>query len=195
MAKNRIISLCLLWAFLALPVYSVADNDGYCVRATAASFVGVREKGGNNQGFGDKELQKMMAAVGWRPGYAWCAFFVRAILDECGIPNNITGWSPSAYNKNDVIFTDGKFYRLFKDGDVLVATFTYSNFKGKRFKGIGHTGIVDRIGEHSIRTIEGNTNEQGMRDSRSRDGVYVKIRPLSKNTHITRWKKASGFRS
>jgi hypothetical protein len=178
-----------------LPVYSVADNDGYCVRATAASFVGVREKGGNNQAFGDKELQKMMAAVGWKPGYAWCAFFVRAILDECGIENNITGWSPSAYNRKDVIYTDGRFYQSFRDGDVLVATYTYQNFRKSRYKGIGHTGIVDRVGEHSIRVIEGNTNEQGMRDSRSRDGVYVKIRPLSKNTHITRWKRSVKFRT
>ena len=173
----------------------MADNDGYCVRATAASFVGVREKGGNNQAFGDKELQKMMYNVGWRPGYAWCAFFVRAILDECGIQNTITGWSPSAYNRKDVIYTDGRFYKSFRDGDVLVATYTYSNFKKSRYKGIGHTGIVDRIGEHSIRAIEGNTNEQGMRDSRSRDGVYVKIRPLSKNTHITRWKRSVKFRT
>lgn len=195
MAKNYIVHLCLLWIALSIPVYTVADNDGYCVRATAASFVGVREKGGNNQGFGDKELQGMMAAVGWKPGYAWCAFFVRAILDECGIENTITGWSPSAYNRKDVIYTDGRFYQSFRDGDVLVATYTYSNFKKSRYKGIGHTGIVDRIGEHSIRAIEGNTNEQGMRDSRSRDGVYVKIRPLSKNTHITRWKKSVKFRT
>ena len=194
MAKNRFIPCCLLWIILILPSNLVADNDGYCVRATAASFVGVREKGGNNQGFNDRDLQKMMADVGWKPGYAWCAFFVRAILDECGVQNSITGWSPSAYNKNDVVFTDGRFYQSFKEGDVLVATFTYSNFKRSRFKGIGHTGIIDRIGEYSIRTIEGNTNEQGMRDSRSRDGVYVKIRPLSKNTHITRWKKSSRFR-
>jgi hypothetical protein len=172
----------------------VADNDGYCVRATAASFVGVREKGGNNQGFNDRDLQKMMAAVGWKPGYPWCAFFVRAILDDCNIPNTITGWSPSAYNTKDVIFTDGRFYQSFRDGDVLVATYTYSSFKKSRYKGIGHTGIVDRVGEYSVRVIEGNTNEQGMRDSRSRDGVYVKIRPLSKNTHITRWRKATGFR-
>ena len=194
MAKNRFIPCCLLWIILILPSNLVADNDGYCVRATAASFVGVREKGGNNQGFNDRDLQKMMADVGWKPGYAWCAFFVRAILDECGVQNSITGWSPSAYNKNDVVFTDGRFYQSFKEGDVLVATFTYQNFRKSRFKGIGHTGIVDRIGEYSIRTIEGNTNEQGMRDSRSRDGVYVKIRPLSKNTHITRWKKSSRFR-
>ena len=172
----------------------MADNDGYCVRATAASFVGVREKGGNNQGFGDKELQKMMAAVGWKPGYAWCSFFVMAMLDECGISHTISGWAPTAYNRKDVIFTDGRFYQSFKEGDVLVMTLSYNDRKG-RYKNIGHTGIVDRIGEHSIRAIEGNTNEQGMRDSRSRDGVYVKIRPLSKNTHITRWKKASGFRS
>jgi hypothetical protein len=110
------------------------------------------------------------------------------------VPNSVTGWSPTAYNRKDVIFTDGRFYQSFKDGDVLVATFTYSNFRKSRYKGIGHTGIVDRIGEHSIRTIEGNTNEQGMRDSRSRDGVYIKIRPLSKNTHITRWKRSSKFR-
>jgi hypothetical protein len=194
MAKNNLIHLCLLWLALSIPVYSVADNDGYCVRATAASFVGVREKGGNNKGFTDKDLQTQLYKAGWRTGYAWCAFFVKAILDDCGIPNTVTGWSPSAYNRKDVIFTDGVFYKSFKEGDVLVATFTYSNFKKSRFKGIGHTGIVDRIGEHSIRTIEGNTNEQGMRDSRSRDGVYVKIRPLSKNTHITRWKKAVSFR-
>lgn len=172
----------------------MADNDGYCVRITAASFVGVKERGGNNQGFTDKDLQTQLYKAGWRAGSPWCAFFVKAILDDCGIPNTITGWSPSAYNKKDVIFTDGVFYKAFKDGDVLVATFTYSNFKKSRFKGIGHTGVVDRIGEHSIRTIEGNTNEQGMRDSRSRDGVYVKIRPLSKNTHITRWKKSVSFR-
>lgn len=172
----------------------MADNDGYCVRVTAASYVGVREKGGNNQAFTDKELQTLLYKQGWRPGNAWCAFFVKAMLEECGIPNTITGWSPTAYNRNDVIFTDGRFYKSFNDGDVLVATYTYQDFRNTRFKGIGHTGIVDRIGEHSIRTIEGNTNEQGMRDSRSRDGVYVKIRPLSKNTHITRWKKSERFR-
>jgi len=172
----------------------VADNDGYCVRATAASFVGVKESGGNNQGFTDRDLQNQLYKQGWRPGYAWCAFFVKAMLHDCGVDNTITGWSPSAYNTKDVIFTDGRFYNSFRDGDVLVATFTYSQFRKSRFKGIGHTGIVDRVGEYSIRTIEGNTNEQGMRDSRSRDGVYVKIRPLSKNTHITRWKRATGFR-
>jgi len=153
--------------------------------------VGVQERGGNNMGFNDKALLILMKQEGWKPGYAWCSFFVMAMLNECGIPNTITGWSPTAYNKRDVIFTEGKFLQAFSDKDVLVMTLSYNSFKGKRFKGIGHTGIVDRVSKYSVRTIEGNTNEQGMRDSRTRDGVYYKIRPLSKNLHITRWKKTN----
>lgn len=169
-------------------------NDGYCVRVTASSYVGVREKGGNNQNFTDRELKNMMADVGWIPGYAWCSFFVRAILDACDIKNTINGWAPTAYNRKDVIFTDNKFYKKFSPGDVLVMTLSYNNFKNSgRFKNIGHTGIVDAIGQRSVRTIEGNTNDAGSRDSRTgRDGVYTKIRPLNKNIHITRWKKANG---
>lgn len=173
----------------------MVGNDGNCVRSTAASYVGVKERGGNNRAFTDSDLQKKMAAVGWKPGYAWCAFFVRAILDECGIENDISGWSPTAYNKEDVIYTNGRFYQSYRNRDVLVMTLSYSKFKNtRRYKAIGHTGIVDRINERSVRTIEGNTNERGDRDSRSRDGVYVKIRPLSKNIHITRWKKFRLFR-
>ena len=188
MAKSKIILVGLLWLFSFLPSYTVLANDGYCVRVTAASYVGIREKGGNNQGFTKWSFRQLMVENGWRPGYAWCAFFVRAMLNECGIPNTITGWAPTAYNRNDVIFTDGKFYKAFHDADVLVMTLSYNDNRG-RYKNIGHTGIVDKIGENSIRTIEGNTNEQGMRDSRTTDGVYYKIRPLTKKLHITRWAK------
>ena len=189
MAKNKVISICLLLIFSVIPLYSVVANDGYCVRVTANSYVGVREKGGNNRGFTDKELKNLMTAVGWKPGYAWCSFFVMAMLDECGISHKITGWSPTAYNRNDVIFTNGKFYKNFSTNDVLVMTLSYNNVSKGRYKNIGHTGIVDAIGQYSVRTIEGNTNDRGSRDSRSGDGVYVKIRPLNKNLHITRWKK------
>lgn len=167
----------------------MVSNDGYCVRVTAASFIGINEKGGNNKGFTDRYFRKLMEKQGWRPGYAWCSFFVMGVLEECGIPNTITGWSPTAYNKKDVIYTDGRFYQSHSPGDVLVMTLSY-NDKKKRFKGIGHTGIVELIGKYSVRTIEGNTNERGTRDSRTGDGVYRKVRPLSRNLHITRWKKA-----
>jgi hypothetical protein len=190
MAKDTVIRGVILFLLCCLPVYTSLADDGYCVRVTASSFVGVKEKGGNNQGFNSAELRALMAAQGWKPGYAWCSFFVMAMLAECGIPNTITGWSPTAYNRKDVVFDGGKFLKTYKEGDVLVMTLSYTSmYNTKRYKGIGHTGIVDKIGKYSVRTIEGNTNEQGMRDSRTRDGVYYKIRPLSKNLHITRWKK------
>ncbi len=90
-----------------------------------------------------------MRQEGWLPGYAWCSFFVMAMLNECGVPNNITGWSPSAYNRRDVIYTDGKFVQSYSDKDVLIMTLSYAQFKNKRFKGIGHTGIVD-ISSHTF---------------------------------------------
>lgn len=190
MAKNKIILVCLLWLALIFPSNTLVSNDGYCVRVTAESFLGIYEKGGNNRGFTDKYFRQLLEKQGWKPGYAWCSFFVMGVLDECDIPNTITGWAPTAYNKKDVIFTNGKFYQSYSSGDVLVMTLSYYDAaSSKRYKGIGHTGIVELIGKYSVRTIEGNTNERGTRDSRTGDGVYRKVRPLSRNLHITRWKQ------
>ena len=189
MAKNKVILSCLLWISRILPANHLASNDGYCVRLTAESFIGISEKGGNNKGFTDRYFRKLMEKQGWIPGYAWCSFFVMGVLDECDIPNTITGWAPTAYNRKDVIYTNGKFYQSYSSGDVLIMTLSY-NDKHKRFKNIGHTGVVELIGKYSVRTIEGNTNERGTRDSRTGDGVFRKVRPLSRNLHITRWKKA-----
>ena len=189
MAKNKIILVGLLWIALLFPANPLVSNDGYCVRLTAESFIGIHEKGGNNQGFTDRYFRKLMEKQGWKPGYAWCSFFVMAMLDECDIPNTITGWAPTAYNRKDVIYTNGRFYQSYSPGDVLIMTLSYNDKQG-RFKNIGHTGVVELIGKYSVRTIEGNTNERGTRDSRTGDGVYRKVRPLSRNLHITRWKKA-----
>jgi hypothetical protein len=191
MAKNKIILVGLLWIALLFPANPLVSNDGYCVRLTAESFIGIHEKGGNNQGFTDRYFRKLMERQGWRPGWAWCSFFVMGVLEECGVPNKITGWSPTAYNKKDVIYTNGRFYQSYSPGDVLVMTLSYSHFKNsRRYKAIGHTGIVEYVGKYSVKTIEGNTNERGTRDSRRGDGVFRKVRPLSRNLHITRWKKA-----
>ena len=92
-------------------------------------------------------------------------------------------------NKKDVIYDDGKFLKSYSEGDVLIMTLSYNDRKG-RFKNIGHTGVVVKVGKTSVRTIEGNTNDLGMRDSRTGDGVYVKIRPLNKSIQITRWAKS-----
>ena len=191
MAKNKALLVGLLWIALCIPSYTLVGNDGHTVRVIARKYIGVTEKGGNNKGFTDKGLQAEMAERGWRPGYAWCSFFVKTVLDLADIPNTVTGYSPSSYNHDDVIFTNGRFKtKDYNSDDVLVMSLSYSKFRNSRFKGIGHTGIVERVKEKSVVTIEGNTTDAGTRDTRTgKDGVYRKVRPLSKNIHITRWKK------
>jgi len=169
----------------------LASHVSNCVISKSLSYKGIMEKGGNNQGFSDSLFQQDMKSVGWAKGQAWCAYFVKLVLNKCSIPNSISGWSPSSYNKQDVIYTDKEFKNSYSPNDVLILSLSYDKFKNNkgRYKGIGHTGIVVEIKQSSLVSIEGNTNDAGTRDSRTGDGVYKKIRPLSKNTHITRWKK------
>jgi hypothetical protein len=157
-----------------------------CLIDKSEEFVGVTEKGGNNQNFTNKELKQMLVDAGWKPGQAWCSFMVKGLLDHCDIPNDITGWSPTSYNKKDVIYTGGKFKQKFEDDDILVMSLSYNKFKNvkSRYKAIGHTGVVKTVREKNVITYEGNTGDDGGRDG---DGFYKKIRPLTKNLHITRY--------
>jgi hypothetical protein len=162
-----------------------------CPSIHLKKYIGVTEQGGNNMGFTSKEFQQDLQKVGWKKGHAWCAYTVISALNKCGVKHTITGWSPTSYNKKDVIFTDAEFKQTFSNDDVIVMSLSYDKFKSdrSRFKGIGHTGIVEKIGAHSAVILEGNTNDAGDRDSRTTDGVYRKRRPLTRNTHLTRWKK------
>lgn len=157
-----------------------------CLVNKSEEFVGVREKGGNNQNFDNRELKQMLIDAGWKKGQAWCSFMVKGLLDHCNISNTITGWSPSSYNKKDVIYTDGEFKKEYYIEDVLVMSLSYNKFRNdrSRYKAIGHTGIVGEVRETSVLTYEGNTSDDGGRDG---DGFYKKIRPLTNNIHITRW--------
>lgn len=142
-------------------------------------------------GFTSAEFQKELEKVGWKKGYAWCSYTVMAVLNKCGVKHTITGWSPTSYNRKDVIFTDGEFKQSFHPNDVIVMSLSYDKFKNdkSRYRSIGHTGLAEKVGKSSVITLEGNTNDLGTRDSRSGDGVFRKRRPLTKHTHLTRWKK------
>ena len=163
------------------------DSSPYlCLMDESEQFIGVTEKGGNNQNFTDRELKQLLVDAGWRPGQAWCSFMVKGLLDHCDIPNKVTGWSPTSYNKKDVIFTDNEFKKEYEDDDVLVMSLSYNKFKNvkSRYKAIGHTGIIEKVREKNVITREGNTGDDGGRDG---DGFYKKVRPLTNNLHITRY--------
>lgn len=154
----------------------------------AEKYVGIREKGGNNQGYTDAKFEALMKEMGWKKGQSWCAYFLKAVYKIAGIVNSITAWSPSSYNKKHVIFTDGKLLEEIKQGDSM--SLSYNKFKNDktRYKGIGHTGIVySKYGKNAVVTIEGNASE--VTDTNDGGGVVKKIRPLQSNLHITRWDK------
>ncbi|HEY0843712.1 CHAP domain-containing protein [Methylotenera sp.] len=137
----------------------------------------MREATGNNDG---AEVERYLMTVGLGKGYAWCAAFVHWALSACGVPNNITAWSPTAHNAKNVVYHRGMLHKDIKAADVFTI---YSNGK----KRISHTGFVHKYtGNGYYVSVEGNTNSGGSHDG---DGVYRRIRSLSNTYSITRWIK------
>lgn len=147
----------------------------------AASQVGVREEGGNNQGPQIVEYQK---ATWLKPAaWPWCAAFVCWVIrewltrdinaaDNIGI-TEIEQWRPKTASAYDFInWAKERNLQVFdrktpaKLGDIVVFDFS-------------HIGIVEadqKPNSKIIQTIEGNTNGKGERDSLAGDGVWRKKR-------------------
>jgi len=139
------------------------------------SQVGVREKTGKNDG---PEVEMYLKSVGLGKGYAWCAAFVHWSLDSAGYNNPITAWSPTAHNKNNIIYFQGAQRKKPIPGDVFTLYYP-------KLKRIGHTGFYDKTINSSIyESVEGNTNGEGSREG---DGVYRKKRSFKATYSITRW--------
>lgn len=195
MAKTIILSYLLflipLYAYTGVPsdnsdCLTVYQEKAAIAVQIADSFEGIKEIG-DNRGFDNKNFERMMLEVGWWRGAAWCAFSLKLIYQLAGIKTTVTGWSPTAYNKRHIIFTDGVLREPIKPGDS--GTLSYAKYRNnpKRFKAIGHAFIIKKtIGNSAVVTGEGNTDGNGDREG---NGFYEKIRPLNANIHITRWDK------
>ena len=131
----------------------------------AISQIGQKENPlGSNWG---KPVQDYLKAVGINFPASWCMAFVYWCFEQCG-PNNPlvkTGGVLNAWSTAD------RKYRVVGDpqpGDIFIMNFG---------KGLGHTGIVEKVDTNFIYTIDGNTNDSG-----SREGIEVcrKQRPRNK---------------
>lgn len=174
MAKGRNIFICLL--FLLLYATSSLGND--CINTRLDRQLGVRESGGPNKGW---KVEQYLESVGLQGGNSWCAAYVHWVLQQCGINTPITAWSPSAYNQKNVVYSQRKFNKAVRPGDVFVL---YS-IKSRR---IVHTGFVrERVNEKFYMTNEGNAAEDGALNPYDGDGVYEKIRSFNATYAISRW--------
>ncbi|MFN0255007.1 CHAP domain-containing protein [Pedobacter ureilyticus] len=122
----------------------------------ARSQIGVREATGNNDGY---QVEQYLAYTGNKKGEAWCASFVSWVFGKAGYAAPRTAWSPS-------LFPQVRLVKLAEPGNVFGI---YFNDK----KRIAHAGIVEKVKDTWITTIEGNTDTDGRRDG---DGVYRKLR-------------------
>lgn len=151
-------------------------ND--CLTTRMDRQLGVRESGGNNRGF---KISMYLESVDLPEGNSWCAAYVHWVLQECGIETPITGWSPSAFNQKNVVYSQGKFKKTPRTGDVFVL---YS-IKKRR---IAHTGFIrERINEKFYLTNEGNAAQDGALNPYDGDGVYEKIRSFNATYAVSRW--------
>ena len=138
-----------------------------CVVECYTSQIGVREATGRNDG---ADVEKYLASVKLGAGYAWCAAFVNWTLKECGYPTANSAWSPSW-------FPDHRLVKDPRPGDVFGIYFIDK-------KRIAHVGFIDEWGTRTVKTVEGNTNGAGSRES---NGVYRKIRMTTQIYKVSRW--------
>lgn len=152
--------------------------------AVAETQIGVKEVGGNNLG---KQIRVYQTATNLDPAaWPWCAAFVDwavqmwltdpACVRWLGLKTTTPAkWRPTtalAFGLISWAKTKPSTVQIFGDdirpqrGDIVVFDFS-------------HCGIVTGSTASRMKTVEGNTNGKGERDSESGDGVWAKDRPLS----------------
>lgn len=122
---------------------------------TATRQVGVRENPkGSNSG---AEVNIYLKSVGLHPGNAWCMAFVYWCCAQAATKTN----SPNPLKKTAGVLDQWNARPHLRvttpqPGDVFIL----DHGGGK-----GHTGIVESVRtDGTIRTIEGNTNDEGSRE-------------------------------
>jgi hypothetical protein len=121
---------------------------------TAISQLGVQEiPKGSNAG---PEVEIYLRSVGLGRGYSWCMAFVYWCTQQAAIkiviknPLKKTGGVLDQYNSSSALVT-----KTPQPGDIFIMDLG---------KGLGHTGIVEKVEKDLIHTIEGNTNDEGSRE-------------------------------
>lgn len=102
------------------------------------------------------EVEIYLKSVGLTRGYSWCMAFIYWCTQNASVQTNNknplkkTGGVLDQYNSRPLLAQNNP-----KAGDIFILDLG---------KGLGHTGIVEKIAGNIIHTIEGNTNDAGSRE-------------------------------
>lgn len=138
----------------------------------AKSYVGVKEKTGNNDG---KEVELFLKSVGLGKGYSWCAAFV----SYC-IKNSNSNYRPlSAVAQKFITKKSIKAEINTKlDSGIYVAVWK------RGATPYGHIGIVEKQEANIFHTIEGNTSAGAKGSQSNGDGVYRRKRKIEPYNYL-----------
>lgn len=166
--KNNIIALIGI-GFIAILISFFNYKNKRRIIAISKAFIGQQEISGN-RGFQNEEMERLMKEVGWKPGDAWCVYFVKLIWHlqapdwlKPKIKSAISGSSQQTWQN---VTQDSAFLisKIPKPGDMVI----WQNYKNGAGLNTGHAGVVTKVNVNNFHTIEGNTNL-----SVSNDGIEV----------------------
>ncbi|MFN4249061.1 MAG: CHAP domain-containing protein [Flavipsychrobacter sp.] len=128
----------------------------------AITQLGITETAKNSS----PQIDKYLKSVGLGPGYAWCQAFVFFCFQEAAKqlatanPLPKTAGVLACWNKTTPNSRITKSEAL-QDPSLLQPGYQFIMDFGK---GLGHTGIIERIEGDVLHTIEGNSNDAGSRE-------------------------------
>ena len=125
----------------AKTAYGTVSNFGNSMVSKARSFLGYNEANGSYKLFTNGRTE------------AWCADFVSYIARQCGMKNfnfrsvqQIVDWGRN----------NNRFSSTPKVGDAII----FKGWDAKRGTYASHTGIVTKVANGRVYTIEGNTSDK-----------------------------------
>jgi len=146
--------------------------------SVAKSYVG-QEEIPNNAGFKKVDFQSKMESVGWYKSAPWCAFLAKLIWQEAFQTLDSKGYAlVKKYSTGSALgtykdYSNSAEFHVQKE-PIVGATVIWKEGNGPS----GHAGVViEIVDDHTIKTIEGNTNTDG-----SREGYITVIKTRKINT-------------
>lgn len=150
----------------------------------ATADIGQKEKPGNT-GFVDPKLEAAMRAVGWAPGWAWCAciqekWVWQAYPEKKDAVKGL--FVPSAVNTFKNLVKAGYKHSMIPTVGALVY---WQKMENGKALWTGHAGVVYNVlSDTEFHSIEGNTNSKGSREGDSVQPKHRLVRPVKNGLQV-----------
>lgn len=191
-----VLLFAFVWAFVGLGDGIVGEvrgsgyelrGSGYGVRerivGVAFAEIGIREATGNNDG---PRVEEYLRYTGLGTGHAWCAAFVSWCFGQAGLSQPRNPWSPALFPKartywNKVNKDEGVRNKDSNAGVRHLTRVHHHPIKpadlfgiyGETVKRINHVGLVERVSDNFLITIEGNSNNRVESRRRHLSTIYA----------------------